>query len=300
MPLGVTEITDLAIAESLWRNNIPCETIFDLWEVRMAFHRQFRRPFRLLYAAEASRKLFVALSWVEEKGAWCFFPGETWHGKTWLEQNHPLMGGMDAESFRCYLGADLYLRYLLLPTDSVPSCPVDEIGYLFHPPLYQYRIENWWSSFSHKRAKLLKRELATLEKRGIDIRHDKVGRFDQMVSMNMEQFGTDSFFAEPRFREGFRGMIESLDQMGLIRVTSLYYGGKLAAIDMGSVFNGRYTLLAGGTDPQFPGVAKLINLHHLQWACEQQLDEVDFLCGDFLWKPLFHLTPRPLYLFSSL
>jgi len=28
--------------------------------------------------------------------------------------------------------------------------------------------------------------------------------------------------------------------------------------------------------------------------------EVDFLCGDFSWKKLFHLTPRPLYEASNI
>jgi CelD/BcsL family acetyltransferase involved in cellulose biosynthesis len=64
---------------------------------------------------------------------------------------------------------------------------------------------------------------------------------------------------------------------------------------MGAIWNNTYTVLAGGTDVEFPGVAKLINLHHIQWACRQRLACVDFLCGDFNWKSRFHLVPRPLY-----
>jgi CelD/BcsL family acetyltransferase involved in cellulose biosynthesis len=66
-------------------------------------------------------------------------------------------------------------------------------------------------------------------------------------------------------------------------------------VDMGAVWNSTYTVLAGGTHPDFPGVAKLINLHHMEWACHQELGEVDFLCGEFNWKQRFHLMPRPLY-----
>ncbi len=64
---------------------------------------------------------------------------------------------------------------------------------------------------------------------------------------------------------------------------------------MGAVWNNTYTVLAGGTHRDFRGVAKLINFHHLDWACENRLDSVDFLCGDFGWKRRFHLTARPLY-----
>jgi hypothetical protein len=69
---------------------------------------------------------------------------------------------------------------------------------------------------------------------------------------------------------------------------------------MGSIYRGVYTVMAGGANSRYRGVAKLINLHHMQWACQQRLQRVDFLCGDFHWKKQFHLSPRPLYLLSSL
>jgi CelD/BcsL family acetyltransferase involved in cellulose biosynthesis len=72
-------------------------------------------------------------------------------------------------------------------------------------------------------------------------------------------------------------------------------GGRIAAVDMGAIWKNSYTLLAGGTHPEFPGIAKLINLHHMEWSCSQKFDTVDFLCGNFNWKERFHLTPRPLY-----
>jgi hypothetical protein len=71
-------------------------------------------------------------------------------------------------------------------------------------------------------------------------------------------------------------------------------------VDMGCVYQGVYTLLAGGTNSRYLGVAKLINFHHMQRACEEKLKRVDFLCGDFNWKKLFHLTPRPLYLMTNI
>ena len=69
---------------------------------------------------------------------------------------------------------------------------------------------------------------------------------------------------------------------------------------MACLYRGTYTVLAGGTAAAFPGVAKLINFHHLERACRERFQLVDFLCGDFTWKIMFHLTPRPLYLLSNL
>jgi hypothetical protein len=53
-------------------------------------------------------------------------------------------------------------------------------------------------------------------------------------------------------------------------VTSVLVGGEIAAVDIGAVWNGTYTVVAGGAGKEFTGVAKLINFHHLEWACREQ------------------------------
>ena len=78
-------------------------------------------------------------------------------------------------------------------------------------------------------------------------------------------------------------------------MVTVIVNGEPAAVDMGSLYNGMLTMLAGGTNEKYPGIAKLINMHHITYSCEQKLDSVDFLCGDFNWKTLFHLAPAPLY-----
>lgn len=71
------------------------------------------------------------------------------------------------------------------------------------------------------------------------------------------------------------------------------------AVDMAAVYKGSYVVMLGGTDPEFRGVAKAMNMQHLEFACEQRLSRVDFLCGDFHWKKLWHLDPQPLYKYVS-
>lgn len=292
-------ISDPVETEALWRAFIPAETVFDLWEVRAAFHARYRRPLRCIEGhGDAGERIFLPLSWVDELSAWCFFPGETWSNKTWLEQNRLFLGGLTGERLAAELGADFHLRYLVDSPGAASGPTVDETGYLFHPPAHGYDIEHWWSRFSTKRRKKIRKDLLAFPHR-VAVRSTVEDGFDLLVAMSLGQFGSRSYFADPRFREGFLDMLTVLSGMGLLRVTTLFVGNTPAAVDFGSVYRGRYTLLAGGMDASFPGLAKAINLLHLEWACEQRLDEVDFLCGDFSWKPLFHLTPRPLYLFTS-
>jgi len=292
-------VSDLTEVEKLWRACVPVETVFDLWEVRAAFHACYRRPLRCMEGhGDTGERIFLPLCWVDEMSAWCFFPGETWSNKTWLEQNRLFLGGLSKERLAAELGADFHLRYVTCPLEGACGMPVDETGYLFHPPVYRYDIGQWWSCFTRKRQKKIRGELLAFQYE-VDVR-DRVGdRFDLLVEMSLDQFGSRSYFSDPRFRSGFLAMLTALSEMGFLRVTSILIEKRPVAVDFGSVYRGRYTLLAGGADVRFRGVAKLINLRHLEWACEQRLDEVDFLCGDFSWKPLFHLTPRPLYLFTS-
>jgi hypothetical protein len=72
--------------------------------------------------------------------------------------------------------------------------------------------------------------------------------------------------------------------------------GKRAAVDVGAVYANRYTVLAGATDLEMRGIAKAINLFHIRWGCLSQVDQIDFLCGDFGWKERFHLEHHPLYI----
>jgi CelD/BcsL family acetyltransferase involved in cellulose biosynthesis len=120
-----------------------------------------------------------------------------------------------------------------------------------------------------------------------------------MVDMSLTSFGKSSYFYDSRFTEGFREVLRLLSRNGWLRMVSLEIGDKTVAVDMAAVYKGSYVVMLGGTDPEFRGVAKAMNMQHLEFACEQRLSRVDFLCGDFHWKKLWHLDPQPLYKYVS-
>ncbi len=291
-------ITELEPGREIWERVIPRESLTDLWEVRECFGRHFRRPAAFITAREGDETVgFLPLSWIEEAGLWGYFPGETWKGKTWLEGNR--IPSRDPEIISGLLEripGPRRIRYLL-PTPATET--VDETGYLFVPPRYGYEYENYLAEFSSKSRRRLRKELDAFAERGLEFRHDRFEDFDLIVEMNISRFGDDSYFADPRFRESFRDLAGLLRERSWVRMTTVLVGGRPAACDLGAVYNGVYTLLAGGTDGDFPGVAKVINLHHIERGCREKLELVDFLCGDFAWKTLFHLSPRPLYLIAD-
>ena len=244
----------------------------------------------------------IALSWIDEIQSFGHFPGETWQGKTWLEQNKIITS--NAYIFNELMGhvpTSANIRYLTRESlrPAAEDLITDEIGYLFFPNRFGYSFQNYLQQFSGKSRKKLTRELERLEVFGITFRHNDMSDLPLLFRMNQEAFGEWSYFKDSRFLHSFEELSVWLKENDLLRITTVLLGDKVAAVDMGAVYGSTYTVLAGGTNPDFPGIAKLINFHHLEWACQSRMATVDFLCGNFGWKERFHLTPRPLFTINT-
>ncbi|MEI6258626.1 MAG: GNAT family N-acetyltransferase [Deltaproteobacteria bacterium] len=298
---AVRVVTDLDEGKILWRKSFPEETLWDIWDVRECFHRNYQRPLHFLFTEnEGGIVEFLPLCLIEEHGYYGYFPGEIWSSRTWIEQNRIKgCGHVSLERLCRQIPGPFQLRYLS-PGGAIAAdrLPVDEIGYIFVPEHYGHEMANYMKTFSRKAAKGLSREISAIEAVGVTYRLDDPGDFDDMIQMNLRRFGETSYFADERFLRSFRDLRDLLAERGLLRITTILIGGAPVAVDMGAIYRNQYILLAGGAHEDFIGVAKLINQYHIVRACRERLLLVDFLCGDFSWKKLFHLEPRPLYLLT--
>lgn len=281
----------------------PPVGLFDLWGIRDCFQRSYRRPIRFVVAEDRSRLIgLLPVSWVEESEAWGFFPGETYKGRTWLEGNRLLAS--DSEVLWRMIDAldgPVRLRYVERQTfpNGFEGVDEDEVGYLFYPAAYSYSFDDYLEQFPKKSLKGIVQDIRRLEARGVRYRYDDPEDVEMLFEMNLGAFGEGSYFYDPRFLGGFRNAVSWLRDRGALTVTTVLVEGSVAAVDVGAVWKRNCTLLAGGVSPEFPGVAKLINFHHLQRACRHRYHSVDFLCGDFGWKDRFRLTRCPLYEFTA-
>jgi len=297
--------TNLESCRYLWERLIPPERLLDLWDVRACFHNNFQRDLFFVVAEDAGEPVgLIPLSWIPESGCYGYFPGEVWQGKTWLEQNRLI--ARDQAVFDRMLAwmrrqkIPFSLRYLL-PNPFLPShlASADETGYAFYSEFVGYDIDNYYSLFSRKSWKKIHKELDKFYSRNLEMRIDEFSDIEALITMNIRRFGAESYFIDDRFRKSFEQLAGLLLDKGFLKITTVLVDGEMAAVDVGGVYNGVYTLLAGGTHVDYPGVAKVINLYHIKRACEEKYKEADFLCGDFLWKKSFHLSQRALDLFSN-
>ena len=297
--MKITTIKDPELCRKAFEQYWPVDCIFDLWAVRQCFHNTFNRPLSF-HIAERNGKVvgFLPLSLNEETGEYVFFPGETWKGKTWLEQNRVIAEDPGVFKALCKsVPGPLHLRYMRESRilETMEQTGLDETGYLFYPRLYDFSIANFWLTFPGKTRKKLKADVKKIEDRNLTWRHNHHPDLTEMFRLNMAAFTSDSYFSDVRFYRSFEQLAAYFAGMDMLRITTAIVDGTIAAVDMGVVFNNTYMVVAGGTHADFPGIAKVINLHHLEWACHNRLESVDFLCGSFNWKKRFRLSPRPSY-----
>ncbi|MBN2070382.1 MAG: GNAT family N-acetyltransferase [Candidatus Krumholzibacteriota bacterium] len=294
--------TDLEEAARLWIGlSLPTD-LFGCWQIRNSFHESFGRPLHMVVAERGGKVCgFLALSRIEEEDYFGAFPGETWNGQTWLEQNTMPSSSADvAAALWDAAPENTVVRYVEQAIASgIADAEIDETGYLFHPSDYNWDFDEYWKTFSGKSRKRLSREIGSLGDIVIGPSEKIAGDIEWMFRVNIAEFGNLSYFSDYRFVEAFEKMIGWLSSSGMLRVTTATIGGVRAAVDLGAVFNSRYTVMAGATSPEFPGIAKAINLYHIRVSCQERFSQTDFLCGDFGWKERFHLTPRPLYVLST-
>ena len=297
--IRIRECTDREECRQIWKRVWPEKNIFDLWDVRSCFDRSFDRLPVFLVAEQDNRlQGLLPLSWIDEEQYYAVFPGETWQGKTWLEQNRiPAVSSQVREELLASIPGPAHLRYLSPESVLIDghTAEADETGYIFVPGHLDHSFNSYMQQFSKKFRKNCERETSRFEASGVMFRHDDLSDVRHLFRMNIDGFGELSYFSDPRFLSSFEQLVEWLFNNGLLRITTVIIGGVIAAVDIGAVLGRNYTVLAGGTNPEFQGVAKLINFHHLEISCAERFEIVDFLCGDFGWKERFHLTPRPLY-----
>ena len=283
-------VTNLEACRALWDQLTVRRNVSDLWEFRYCFQKHFKNePHFVVLEDDQGVAGLLPLSYLADKGIYVLFPGETWNGKTWLERTQLYVREPDMLGELLDVAPERsYLRYLERDESALlPYLELDETGYLFHPPEMGFDMKTYFQRFVWKKLKAIKKEIEGMLAAGASWHVNCLTDYDIMVDMSLTTFGKSSYFCDSRFTEGFR------------EVLRLEIGSKTVAVDMAAVYRGTYVVLLGGTDPEFRGVAKAMNMQHLEFACEQRLSRLDFLCGDFHWKKLWHLDPQPLYKYVS-
>ena len=295
-------IRDLDECQRLWNRFIIPKNISDCWDFRICFHRHFEfEPCFLVLEDPMGISAMLPLSYARDVEMFVFFPGEIWNNRTWIERTPIYIREAQLmEEILASCPERTYLRYMEPWEGPIPSgLEIDEVGYSLQPPLFDFDPGSFHKRFSNKKIKDIMKVIRSFMENGGQFHLNRLTDFDLLVEMSLGQFGSDSYLYDDRFRDGFRDLVHFLHGSGWLRMVSLEIEGKTVAVDIGALYGGTYTLFLGGTDPEVKGVAKVMNMGHIEFACLERVSKIDFLCGDFHWKKLWHLDPEPLYKFVT-
>jgi hypothetical protein len=295
-------VTDLKECQTLWEGLIRPKAICDLWEFRACFQRHFKRdPSFLVLEDRKGIAAMLPLSYIREEDLFVFFPGEIWRGKTWLERNPIYLRDRHfLEEILLACPERTYLRYMdVADVERWPSLEPDETGYVLYPAELNFDITAYCGRFSSKRLKSIRKTIHEITAGEGFFRVNALEDFNLIVDLNVGRFGPDSYIYNMPFRESFRDVLSFLKSKGWLRMVTLEVHGQKVAVDLGALYRGHYTVFLGGTSAEFPGIAKAMNMHHIEFAFANRLKKLDFLCGDFHWKKLWHLDVEPLYKFLT-
>lgn len=295
-------ITDLDVCKRVWNDLLPIRNISDLWGFRLCFQRHFNyRPHFLLLEDRQGIAGLLPLTYIDDLDIFVFFPGEIWQGRSWIERTPVFFReeGLFEELLES-CPENTYLRYIEAPEGlELPCLEMDEIAYVLYPAGIEFDLAIYRKRFPNKKFKQIMKVVNSFNEMGSALYFNRLEDFGFLVNMSLRQFGANSYLHDHRFRNGFRDIMRFLHDKGWLRMVSLEINGKLAAVDLGATFGETYTVFLGATHPDFLGLAKAMNMYHIEFACREGLKKLDFLCGDFHWKKLWHLDPEPLYKFVT-
>lgn len=294
-------VTQMDKCEQLWKTFIIPKCVSDLWEFRLCFHKHFHhKPVFLVMEDQSGIAGLVPMSYVQKLDTYFMFPGEIWNNRTWLERTPVYV--RDDYSINDLLKAcpeNSYLRYLEISDGSMDyDFSEDEIGYVMYPVDLDCNIDYYFKRFSNKKLKAINKVIRSYSDQGCEIYINRMEDYNRLVDMSIQQFGSRSFMYDKRFQRSFNDVLKFLHSNKMLRIISCVIGGELVAVDIGAIYKGIYTVFLGGTDSRFPGIAKLMNMNHIQYSFSEKLNKIDFLCGDFHWKLLWHLDQEVLYRFE--
>ena len=179
---------DLEQCKLLWQAALRDDSVFHLWEIRNCFQEAFHQTPCFIVCEDADGLSgLLPLSRIDETDTFAFFPGETWHGRTWLERNRIVARSPDVfQALLEAVPADAHIRYVegeCVPPSST-EVSVDEIGYLFLPEQHAFSFRAYLNGFPRKTLKRLHREPNMLREDGVTFRYNSRRDIEQLFRMN--------------------------------------------------------------------------------------------------------------------
>lgn len=310
--------------EFLWREFSDHNSVFDLWETRMAFWKAYNfSPYFLSLLRgnnEHSEIIGLLPLWYNsdtlQKGddaAACDAGKYVWFGSNWPEDN--VFNIKDPELI------PLLLTAAPKPLELACIKPKPEYEFLCEFPLFEkeeekkyflnlvnYKsVDDYLSKLKKKKRYNLKRDRKKILSLHPQIFINRENDLEELFKLNIKRFrevfpdapDEHSAFEDERRKNVFRNLLKFSGDYAT-RVITTVINGKIEAVECGLVFNKTYFALNAGADiSSYSGLGVFSNLLVIEDALRLGCTKIDFLEGDNNWKESWHLDHQYQYQFKK-
>ncbi len=296
--------TDLSQCQLLWEEFSPNESLFDLWDFRLAFWRGYQyQPYFITLSFQGKIISVLPLWFDKEDGQY------TWFGGSWPDEN----------IFFSRISKTIPLLLKLIPGKTRLFCirsqegitnqgnflDMDEEKYILDLKNLS-SLDDFWASLRKKKRYNLKRDWKRIQALNPEIVINDFSHLETLFKLNIDRFkemvldDNKSTFLSKEKQKTFKEIV-NLAKDYQVRMVSTKIDGKVVAVDLAALYKQTYYCLAGGCDiEKYSGLGTFANLQLIKDAIElENIDLIDFLQGDVNWKASWQLGKRPLFKFTK-
>ncbi len=308
------EITE---CQNLWQQFSPDESIFDLWEIRVAFYNGYKfNPYFLSFYKDQEIIGLLPL-WFNSNPTFgklvSDFEKYTWFGGGWPEDNLFFVKNEDIIPLML-LAAPKPLELACvqpLPKydflESLTGWSLEEDKKYFLDLSNVKTIDDFLAHLKKKKRYNLKRDKRRILEHSPKIIIDSGSNLEKMFELSIERFKTkypddpseQSAFEDPRRKVVFRDLVSNADKYQARLITTII-NAKVEAVEFGLVYKKTYYAFNAGVDvSHFSGLGVFSNLLVIEDALNLGCTKIDFLESDNNWKASWQLSSFYQYSFKK-
>ena len=296
--------TDLSECQLLWEEFSPNESLFDLWDFRLAFWQGYQyQPYFITLSFQGKVISILPLWFDKEDDQYTWFGG-SWHDEniffTKSTKTIPLLLKLIPSKTRLFC-----IRSQEGITDQGSFLEADEEKYILDLKNFS-SLDDFWGILKKKKRYNLKRDWRRIQALKPKIVIDDFSHLENLFKLNINRFDgmilgdNKSSFLTKEKQKTFKEII-NLAKDYQVRMISTMINQKVVAVDLVALYQQTYYCLAGGCDVgNYSGLGSFANLQLIKDAIElENVDLIDFLQGDVNWKASWRLGTRPLFKFAK-
>lgn len=281
-------ITEISECKRIWEMFSSNESLFDLWEFRMFFHKAHRQTPYFLALKKNDRVLAsLPLCYQESEGYY------TWFGTDWQEDCHFFSLDPNYIPILLYFAPKPLSLSGISKEDKISLPEFVEIG-VDEPNFYldltdKRSLDDYFLTLNKKKRYNLRRDLKHINALNPKLVFDGKKSFDGMVEITSRRFHNKGektdFDKDPSMIESFRRMVHNSKKTFSTSTLAVNIKNQFAGVDILAFYKDVYYSLRGGNDTEnFPGIGNFLNLVEINEAILKGMREINFLQYDYGWK----------------